>query len=505
MAIPKKAVLGALWSISTGFGARAVTLAATLLITRFLSPEVYGEVSLASVIVLTAHTASSFGLGQYVVAKQTPRGVTAQATWLYVAIGLVAFGLIVLVREPLSAFFGTPGSAQYLPWLAVAAALDRVAFMPERVMYRDMRFRTASIARSLGEVVFGVGCVAFAAAGYGGDAIVIGTFMRSILKLGIDLVVVDRREWLAPPRLERAQVRDFFRFGVPLTIASISEFGSRRWDNLLMSRLFGPAVAGMYNYAYNLADIPATQIGESIGDVLVPSFAEMDAPRRKAALLRSITLVTLIVGPLALGLGAVAPTLVRSVFDARWEPMWRMLAILSVLSVVRPVAWIVAPYLQVYDKPGTMMRLEVSKTALLLVSIVVLGRIGGPLLACAAPGVAFSVNAVANLFVVRQMEGVPVRRTLGPLVPPLLACAPMVAAVVAVRHLLAAAGHLPRFAGLGIEVTSGAIAFVASAFVIARAATRDLLGLLRGAARRGRPAAPPDPEAPEPAEQEEAA
>jgi PST family polysaccharide transporter len=287
------------------------------------------------------------------------------------------------------------------------------------------------------------------------------------------------------PRYDAAQLKDFMRFGVPLTVASLSEFGSRRWDNLLMGKLFGPAIAGMYNFAYNIADIPASQIGESIGDVLVPSFAEMDRERRKAALLRAMTTVTLVVSPLALGLGAVAPTLVTTVFSANWQPMWPMLAILSVLSVVRPVAWIVAPYLQVYDRPGTMMRLEVSKTALLLASLVALGLAFGPLAACAAPGVAFGFNALANLWVVQKMEKVRVGSMLFPLLPPVFACAPMVGAVIGVRHALGAFGPVPHAVGLAAEIVVGAAAFVGAALLIARAASRDFIDLLRGARRRG--------------------
>jgi lipopolysaccharide exporter len=190
---------------------------------------------------------------------------------------------------------------------------------------------------------------------------------------------------------------------------------------------------------------------------------------------------------------------VTTVFSANWQPMWPMLAILSVLSVVRPVAWIVAPYLQVYDRPGTMMRLEVSKTVLLLASLVALGLAFGPLAACAAPGIAFAFNAVANLWVVQKMEQrVSIGSMLWPLLPPVLACAPMVAAVIGVRHALEAVGPLPRLVDgplgaviakvieLGAEIVVGAAAFVGAAFLVARAASRDFIELLRGARRRGK-------------------
>ena len=52
-----------------------------------------------------------------------------------------------------------------------------------------------------------------------------------------------------------------------VTVASIATFGMRRWDNLLISRYFGAGVMGSYNYAYNLADTPATAIGDQMGEI----------------------------------------------------------------------------------------------------------------------------------------------------------------------------------------------------------------------------------------------
>ena len=111
----------------------------------------------------------------------------------------------------------------------------------------------------------------------------------------------------------------------------------------------------MYNLAYNLADVPAIQVGEQVGDVLVPSFARMEPERRPAALLRSLTLLGLVVFPLAVGLGAVAETVVRALLDPRWHPVAPMLMVLSALSVTRPIGWTVTSYLQARQMPRLIM------------------------------------------------------------------------------------------------------------------------------------------------------
>jgi PST family polysaccharide transporter len=357
--------------------------------------------------------------------------------------------------------------------------------MPDRILVRDMRFRASALTRSFGEVVFSVVAVTLAVLGYGGRALVLATLGRAAVKAVIVVAIVDRREWLTPCPLRRERARDLLSFGVPIAIAQIADFGSRRWDNLIVAHLYGPALAGMYNLAYNLADVPASQIGETIGDVLVPSFAHMKPERRRPALGRALVVMMLIVAPLAIGLGAVAPTVVHTFFDPRWEAVWPMLAILSALSVARPIAWVVTPLLQVLDRPRTQMTLELTKTIGLLTAIALLGRLG-PLWACAAVGIAFAANGLANVWVVSRMERGSVLGFLLPLLPPIVACGPMVVAVLGMRRLLAALGPIPRGLGLALETLAGAAVFVPSALILAPVVSRDLLDVLRRhLARRG--------------------
>ena len=83
-----------------------------------------------------------------------------------------------------------------------------------------------------------------------------------------------------------------------------------------MTRLFDPAVMGRYNLAYSLAEMPVINIAEQIGEVLMPSFSRMEDAQRKRAVVRSATLLQVVVAPLGVGLGAVASTVVPTLFDA---------------------------------------------------------------------------------------------------------------------------------------------------------------------------------------------
>ncbi|WP_437914903.1 oligosaccharide flippase family protein [Sorangium sp. So ce302] len=488
-ALARKAVLGAVWTIATGLGSRVLGLIGTLVLTRFIAPDVYGEVSAASVVIMTAHFMSSLGTGQFIASRPNlDRQMVFNATVYFHVAGLVAIGAVYLLREPIAVHLvGAPGMLEFMPGLILAMIIDRIWYVPDRLLIREMRFRSVSLRNAAGELTYTAASVSLAVLGWGGNAIVVATLLRAVVRVVTTVPAVKLSEWLTPSPLSGEKARELFAFGIPLNFGSLANFGASKWDNLVMIRLFGEQVGGLYNLAWNLADIPASQVGERIGDVLVPSFAKLEPEQRKAALVRALTLLALLIFPLAVGLGAVAPTILNDTFfNEAWEPAGPLLAVLSALGVARPIGWVLSSYMQVYGRTRTIMVLEWLKVAAIVGGIALLGTIGGVLWACAGVGVAFGVHALASLWVVKRADGVPYMRLLRPLVRPLVACVPMVAAVLAVRYGMRSLHDLPRGCRLGAEVVVGGLAFVASALVIARQASRDFLQLAREAVHRRR-------------------
>jgi lipopolysaccharide exporter len=479
VSLVRDTVRGALWTVSSGVGSRAIGLVGTLVITRFIAPADYGEVTVAAVLGMSANQLSTIGWGQYLVSHpHAPRSMVFHVTVFHVCLGVLALGVLLLAGNQLAPLLDAPHVTRYLPGIALSVLLDRLAFVPERILARDLRFGRLSATRTAGDLTHTLVSISAAAWGLGGAALVLGNVMRSLIRLSMYVLSVSWRDWLSRCALNRQQTRELLAFGVPMSLGALCEFASRRWDNLLVSRFFGPGPTGMYNLAYNLADVPAIQIGEQIGDVLLPSFARMDQARRPEAFTRALSLLGLVVFPLAVGLGVVAPTLVAALFDARWADMGLMLALLSALSVARPVGWAVASYLQARQLPRSILMLEAFKLLLLLGSLVTFGR-RAPLLACAAVGVAFAGHALASLWLVRQVDGILLRRSLGSLAPAFAACLVMAAAVLLVRHTLTNWPPLPPGIRLGIEVSAGGLVYAAAAALLARRATQELVNKLR--------------------------
>lgn len=470
--------------MATGVGSRVIQLAGTLVLTRFIAPADYGAVSAASICAASAALVTTFNPGQYLIARKPPAAVAFQAAVANLLFCLAGMIVVVGLGSRLEALVEAPGMNRFLPIFAAAQLLDRARNVPENLLARDLRFRTVAIIRGLGELTFTATALALAVGPrWGGAAIAAATLARSALTAGLFVTIGPRAEWLVLARFDKASLGALLRYGAPITAASVAHHAATRWDNLLVSHFFGPAIMAAYNLAYSLAETPVSYVAEHVNDVLMPTFSKLEPHQRPAALARSAALMSLLIAPLGVGLGAIATTLVAIAFDARWAAMGTMLTLLSVMTIFRPMSWPAIAFLSAQQRTKPIMYASLFRAALLVASIATVGR-AGPAFTCVCVGATFASHSLVTILVVRFTDGVSIRPYLFGVARPLAACAPMFFVVTALREALGPGDVRHGVVSLVLQIAAGALTYIVAAFLLARPIVDDLRDLARGAFRR---------------------
>lgn len=491
MSLAHKTAGSLLWATAASAGARVVTIGSTFLLTRYLTPAVQGEVNLAYVLVTTAGMATALGASQFVAAHpKEGRDTAFHASLLVLGAGLVACLGCCLAAEPTARALHVEGMARHVPGLALAHYLDRATWLPRAILVREMRFRTLGLRVAAGELTFAVASVALAAMGLRGDAIVGGNLARSAIGVVFMLAVTDVRDYLYPHRPRLATFRRILSFGLPLTVSQIFRLGATTWDNSLMGYRFGGSVVGIYNQAYRLAELPATALGDPCNDVLVPTFARLSDPaQRRAAFLRATALLGLVVFPMACGLGAIAPSLVEVFYPKAYAAVAPFLAALAVIGVVRALTSLSGAYLQVAGRTRSFVGIDACLVVTVLGSMSALSR-WGPLAASLGVGVGFVASLSLTLRALRP-EGIAIAAVLRSIARPLGVCAPMIAAVIAMRAGLRSIS-IPPAARLACEIATGGLVYALAARSFAPLLVRDFLSLAGALIRRRAPTRAPE-------------
>ena len=448
------------------------------MLARYLSPDEYGAAMAASIAASTASSVTTFGVGIYLVANtEISRADTCHVTCWFLVTGTVALLGTMFLSDSLARWSGAPGLGQYLPTFVLAMSFERIVYVPERILVRHLRFGWLSFARAIGELTFTFVAVIAAAEGSGPIAIAWGSLARSVFRFVALVPAVDWRDWLEPHRLRLETFRRLIGYGMSVTSASIATFGMRRWDNLLISRFYGPALMGAYNYAYNLADTPANAIGDQMSDVIGASFPHVSRRRRAEALVHACTMVSLIMFPLSIGLATVAPTIVNAFFDPKWSSIEPMLMWLAALSMARPIANVLSAYFYASNRSSVVLWIEWATLGGVAVAISTVGRFGITW-ACAWVGIVFVLRTLAGIWMVTRLDGLRFTAFLLPMTRPLAACLAMALGVVAARS--AFAGLTPTMR-LIEEIGLGAVLYGSSVLILARSDCTEIVRVARAA------------------------
>ncbi len=313
---------GLLWTFY-GKGAYAVLQIAILaILARLVSPEHFGVVSAALIVIALSTIVSQVGVGPALVQRSVleRRHIdTAFVASLLLGLGL---GVVIWLGAPLAAgFFRIDGVTPVLRALAWLFPLQGLATVAESLVKRDLRFRWLAhvdvISYSAG---YGLVGIPAALLGMGVWALVAGQLAHNAFKTALLL-------YGHPPRLrgqlELGALRDLLYFGGGFTVAKIANQVAQQGDYLVVGRYLGAAQLGYYGRAYNLMSAPASGIGTVLDAVLFPVMARVqhEAQRLTAAYRRGMALITLVVLPPSVVLVLLAPEVVQVVLGPNWTPM----------------------------------------------------------------------------------------------------------------------------------------------------------------------------------------
>lgn len=471
-------VSAAAWSIGAGLLGRALGLVSTLVVARYLSPEIVGEVAVATIIVLTANWVSAWGCGQYVIVHGGQgRAAIFAASLVYLIFGVLALAVVWLATPAISQWLAAPRLSEYLPGAVLGMAIRRVGAIPDKLLARELRFKRIAIATGMGDIAYAVvAMVLVGTTALGGQSMIVAFIAQACVITTILIAGTGLRSWLSPVPVTLQRLGHIFRFGAPVTAEITLSEGARYWDKPLMLRVLGAEAAGTYNLAFSLAHLPALFVGGHVGNVLLPAIVRAQPAQRAPMIVRALALTAVVLCPMAFGLASCAQTLVAALLPPAWAQVAPLLSVMAVTSVLGAGSFMLASFLAALGQNFTLVRIEAVSIAVLIAALVFLSR-WGVVAASLSVGVALIVQFALSASACRR-HGLSLNTLGGPLFRVLAACLVMVAGVLLLRWRLAPSLHDMKGVLLACEIAVGVLLYAACLRLFGRGLLQDVFRLL---------------------------
>ena len=474
----QKMVSAAAWSVGAGLLGRAIGLACTLWVARYLSPDIVGEVAVATVIAFTGNWVSAWGCGQYVIVHgHEGKQAIFPASMVYLLFGAIMLVVLWSSSTMLAGLVSAPRVAEYLPGALLGVAIRRIGSIPDKLLARELRFSRIAIATGFGDVAYAVvAIVLVSTTELGGHAIILAYIVQSTVITVLQIASTGLRSWLSPVPITWARIKAILRFGAPLTAEITLSEGGRYWDKPLMLRMLDAEAAGTYSLAFNLANLPALYVGGHIGTVMMPGIVRAPVQERTHMIVRAMALTAVVLFPMAFGLATCASTLVAALLPPNWAQVGPLLTVLATVSVLGAASFMLASFLAALGQNKTLMRIEFVSVLVLLGAMVYLSR-WGVVVASFAVGLALVTQFALSVTACRR-HGLALHALGRSLLPVMLACVVMMVGVLLLRAALGPHLESLPLVLLLCEIVAGAALYLGMLAIIGKGLLQDVMRLL---------------------------
>ncbi len=273
--IPKSSYARNVITLMTGTGlAQAIPIAISPILTRLYSPEDFGIFGLYMAIVAIA---SVLVTGRYELAILLPRNdrdalhIVALAIGLSAAVSALLLVVVLVFNGPITQLLGASDIAPWLYWVPASTVLMGIYTSLNYWSNRKGQYRRLAVSRVVqtsGTSATQLGA-AFLRSGPAG--LVVGQLTGQLIASSFLARMIYREDQNQIKILRWGRVRALARKYIDLPkymiAGQLMNTLSGHLPLLLLSVLFGPAVAGLYSLSQRVLVAPSSLIGGAIGDV----------------------------------------------------------------------------------------------------------------------------------------------------------------------------------------------------------------------------------------------
>jgi O-antigen/teichoic acid export membrane protein len=334
-------------SIARSFGLSArslLRLASLMILARLLGPKDFGIVGMVTAFTGVLEMFRDFGLSAATVQRASvTKEQLSTLFWINIGFGLVLAVIMGVMAPSIATFYHQPRLFWVTIVLSTALIFNAAGVQHAALLQRQMRFTMLAVIDNVSVIAGSVVAIGGALAGFGYWSLV---DMTVVLALTATAGFWLAARWMPGRPHRRCGIRSMMHFGGTLTLTGLIAYAANNLDKILLGRYWGVDAVGLYGRAYQLINIPSSNLNATAGEVAFSALSRLqdDPECRKRYFLKGFSLILGLTMPLTVACAVFAHDVVSVLLGQKWEnaaPIFGWLApTILVLAIANPLCWL---------------------------------------------------------------------------------------------------------------------------------------------------------------------
>ena len=331
--LKRKTIQGGVAKLCSQAAFFVLRLVSLVIMARLLGPAQFGLVAMVTIVTGLYGLFTSAGLSSATVQRGT---ITLEQIstlfWVNMLVGAALCALCLASAPVFVAFYDEPR----LFWITVVMAIDflvnAAGVQHIAILQRELRYVTISVMEVISQVVSIAVGVTLAVAGFGYWALVASALVGPAAMTVLAWAIV---RWIPGRPHRSAEIWSMLRFGGAITIQSVLTYMAQNIDKVVIGRVSGAYAFGVYGRAYQLVNMPRSNLNSAVGWVAFSSLSRIqdDTRRYRSYFLKGYQVVLSIVVPMIVFGAVFADDVVQVVLGPQWSDAALTLRLLAPAAI----------------------------------------------------------------------------------------------------------------------------------------------------------------------------
>lgn len=330
--IQKQLFSGVFYTALAKYSGVFISLAVTAVLARLLTPNDFGVVAIATVIITFFNLFTEMGIAPAIIQHKSlteneRSSIFSFTVWTGIGISILFFAASWLIAD----YYKSDILRPLCQLLSIDLFFASATIVPGSMFYRNKEFKFIAIRSFVIQIASGAGAVIAAFCGAGLYALIINPILSAILIFAISYQRYPQRLRLT---LGLTAIRKIFSYSAYQFLFNVINYFSRNLDKLLIGKYMSMSALGYYEKSYRLMMLPLQNITQVITPVMHPILSDYQNDKEQLATSyeRIVRFLTFIGLPISVLLFFTAHEVTLIIFGDQWLPSVPVFRILS-LSV----------------------------------------------------------------------------------------------------------------------------------------------------------------------------
>lgn len=316
------------WSFLSELAAKAIQPMVFIVLARLLSPEDFGVMTAAMMVIAFSQIFWEAGMGKALIQRQTHIEEAANAAFMInVGLGALIAGLLYLFAQPIAqTFFQDDRVTAVLQVMTLQVLLGAFGSVQTALLQREMDFKKLFWVRFATVSLPGLASIPLAWNGWGYWALVAGTLAGQFAQV---IMLWWMSHWRPGITRDSVVTKEIAKFGGWVGLSGLLAWAYLWFDALVVAKFLGSHDLGLYRVGSQIAGIAFVIIIGSLIPVYYSAIARKSAAEIKLAASIGIESLAYISIPLGVAAFFGADLLESTFFSIEWRGVGNIISIMS--------------------------------------------------------------------------------------------------------------------------------------------------------------------------------